>query len=369
MSLVVVTQPNFGPSFTHPSMNNVVRGHALASTSPASDPELYLECAIDLYNTYRKTVSHIPLVVNTPGWILGTGLELLEALIKHFEPENVIYMSEDGPLETVEALQAATTTNFTMLPSQPPEFTARTAAHLRAMQMMSYFHLAQVDDPQTQGRLVWNPEPLSSFPPTLVSYSDTRAGIAGIISYDYQSPPELLAEAINGMVLAAVEIEDQRAYRGLLLDGQQQPRVERTPEGIPFMPNHEDVTLSPEYSRILGLVLIRGIDVVNQQLQLLTPMPMDRIRSAKRQSRDIVLVHGKFDAPNWAYTEDLYVKSSEIQQDDTSEDDSDMEPENMKEASDMSAVPWVEVLKGNEKRPVGSKVWRVRRDLGRNNDG
>jgi polynucleotide 5'-hydroxyl-kinase GRC3/NOL9 len=28
-------------------------------------------------------------------------------------------------------------------------------------------------------------------------------------------------------------------------------------------------------------------------------------------------------------------------------------------------VPWVEMLHGSQKRAAGSKVWRVRRDLGR----
>ncbi|KAK4031211.1 hypothetical protein C8A01DRAFT_42310, partial [Parachaetomium inaequale] len=29
-------------------------------------------------------------------------------------------------------------------------------------------------------------------------------------------------------------------------------------------------------------------------------------------------------------------------------------------------VPWVEMLHGSQRRAAGSKVWRVRRDLGRN---
>ena len=372
LSLVHVTQPNLSAPFTHPH-GNVLRGHALASVSPASDPELYMECVVDLYKHYRQQASDLPLIINTPGWILGTGLELLEAIIKHVEPGYVVYMSEDGPSETVEALEGATTTNFSMLPSQPAEFTARTAAHLRAMQTMSYFHMGRLEPME---RLQWNPTPLSSVAPWLVSYDSSRSGIHGVLSYDYQSPLELLAETINGSVLAAVEIEDSQAYGGLLPRGQTHPRTLRTPEGIPVIPNPDDVSLSPHHSQIIGLVLIRGIDAGKQQLQLITPIPQERIASIKQQARDIVLVHGKFDAPNWAYMEDLYLKSSdddtgpktlEIEQEDTSEDDSDMEPDNVGEASDMKAVPWVEILKGNQKRPVGSKVWRVRRDLGRNN--
>ncbi|CAM1504231.1 Fc.00g018220.m01.CDS01 [Cosmosporella sp. VM-42] len=393
LSLVHVTQPNLGTPFTHPgaheTANRAIRCHALASVTPASDPELYLACATDLYGTYKKSLPDSPLIINTPGWILGTGLDLLSEVISNTEPDEVLYMSEEGPSETVEMLQGATKTMFTELPSQQSEFTSRTAAHLRAMQTMSYFHL----DDATQrahgadgikSRLSWNPSPLSTIHPWLIRYSGPRPGVLGILSYDYQSPPELLAETINGMVLAAVEIEDPNAFRNLAADSMDHdavdrqgaiPTVLRTPEGLAYIPNHTDSTLDPRHSHTIGLVLIRGIDTKSQTLQILTPISLDRIKDIKSRGRDIVLVHGKFDAPNWAYTEDLYQRADndegndggiEITDEDTSEDDSDAEPEAVEKVSDIAAVPWIEILKRNEKRPVGSRVWRVRRDLGRN---
>jgi polynucleotide 5'-hydroxyl-kinase GRC3/NOL9 len=380
LSLVHVTQPNLSAPFTHASLENpafrVLRCHALASVSPASDPDCYRECVVDLHDEYRRALGNLPLIINTPGWILGTGLELLGEIIKHTSPSEVVYMSEEGPAEAVELLQAATAKVFSTLPSQPAEFTSRTGAHLRAMQTMSYFHSLPPNGSLSSGRSgqKWNPAPLTTVRPWQVKYAGPDSGITGILSYDYQSPPDLLADTINGAVLAAVEIEGLKAYRSLLEQQSTTPRILQTPEGIPLIRNPDDSTLDPQYSQTVGLVLVRGIDVARQSLQLITPIPLQKMQDIRKLGRHIVLVHGKFDAPNWAYTEDLYQRSGEeevgtrtleVEHRDTSEDDSDMEPENVGDASDMTAVPWVEILKGHDKRPVGSKVWRVRRDLGR----
>lgn len=366
LSLVHVTEPNLSPPFVHTNQTGkVLRCHALAAVSPSSDPDFYQECAIDLYEKYCQKLAGIPLIINTPGWVLGTGLALLEMIIGRIAPSQVVYMSEDGPAETVDALRRAARNTFDTVQSQQSEFTTRTAAHLRAMQTMSYFHHRAI----ASGRQAWDPSPLSTIVPLQVRYSGPQSGILGILSYNYQPPPELLAEAINGMVLAAVEIEDPKALHGLVGI---QPAVPRTPEGLPFIPNPDDLALDPRFSNTIGFVLVRGIDSTTESLQIITPVPLPRIQGIRGYGRQIVFVHGKFDAPAWAYTEDLHCRSTEeenanqamdIEDQDTSDDDSEVEPDNMENAYDVTAIPWLEALRKNQRRPVGSKVWRVRRNL------
>nr|XP_036579556.1 Polynucleotide 5'-hydroxyl-kinase GRC3 [Colletotrichum truncatum]KAF6787164.1 Polynucleotide 5'-hydroxyl-kinase GRC3 [Colletotrichum truncatum] len=400
VSLVRVREPNLGPSFTHVATSEpavtIVRCHSIASVSPASDPELYLECALDLYHHYQNTCRGLPLIINTPGWVLGTGLDLLTELTTKFKPTEVIYMSEDGPKESVEGLQTACKGTFTMLPSQQSEFTSRTAAHLRSMQAMAYFHMRRL----TSNQFTWDPLPLTTQPPLLVNYSGKRRGILGIVSYDYQPPAELLAENINGSILCLVETVDIKAFSRLRgdntgsatttdemdVDGGVEFKVlndmiSRTPEGLPYIPNSDAQTLDPQYSQTLGMVLLRGIDTKASVIQLLTPIALERIEAAKEAGHYLVLVHGKLDSPGWAYTEDLYYQSFgsngadsaddavEVMDEDTDSDDSDKEPDNPQLAGDVSGTPWIEVLQGHEKRPVGSRVWRVRRDLGRAGPG
>ncbi|PON30445.1 protein GRC3 [Trichoderma gamsii] len=409
VSLVQVIRPNLSAAFTHPDLEDdsykVIRCHALASITPAAAPDHYLECVLDLLDSYRRQLRNCHLLINTPGWILGTGQDLLVEIITRVNPPEVIYMSEDGPADVVEVLRGATKKTFTTLPSQPSEFASRTAAHLRAMQAMSYFHLQGQGSPSSGQRSSWNSSPLTSIPPWQVRYTGPERGVFGILLYDYQAPSELLSEAINGMILAAVDIEDPKAFRNLA-DTAQSPTdgmdkdcysainsvISNTAEGLPYISNTNDITLDPRFSQTVGLVLVRGIDVATKTLHILTPIPPQRIEQIRLQGRQIVLVHGKFDAPTWAYTEDSYERTRqedtnadkplEITNEDTSEDededdvgDDDGEDATMgdmplgQNAGTSTALPWVEVLRGNQKRPVGSRVWRVRRDLGRNTGG
>ena len=398
LSLVRVGKPNLGPSFSHPGGSlpetTIVRSHTLASVTMASSPDLFLSCAIDLLRTYRNELPGFPLVINTPGWILGTGLEILLQLVRIFDPLEVLYMSEDGPIDVVDALRNVVRGSLSLLPSQPAEFTVRTAAHLRAMQQMAYCHLDMRGKEIVGNANSWTSRPLSSIRPLQIHFAGPERGFLGIVSYEYDSPPELLTEAINGMLLAAVEIEHADAFSawnlpksttqvlaeaepnklgGSSLD----PPISQTPEGIPFIRNPDDVALDPQHSRLIGLLLVRGIDTTSKTLQILTPVPYERLMAVQNQARRIVLVHGKFGTPTWAYTEELYWQSTaqsrtkdeaELVEGDTTDDSSEMGGDTLQKTSDLSSVPWVENVKGDQKRQVGSKVWRVRRDMGRNND-
>ncbi|KAG6001195.1 hypothetical protein E4U21_004616 [Claviceps maximensis] len=396
VSLIRVSRPNLGVPFSHTSFgdpgNTVVRCHALASVTPASSPDLFIACAIDMFEFYQRFHRKSPLIINTPGWILGTGLDLLVALITRIRPAQVIYMSEEGPADVVETLKGATKHEFSTLPSQPSEFMLRTSAHFRSMQMMSYFHSQVQPECKTTKApsIKWLVQPLSHTRPYVVQYEGKNQGILGILSYDCQTPPHLLAASINGAILAIVEIEASTAFREVdntrsNMGSETEAGVEicRTPEGLPLIVNATDGTLDPRYCRTIGLALIRGIDAHNKSLQVITPLQLSAFEEVQSQGRSIVLVHGSFDSPHWAYTEDLHGEQTN-QDDDALEKDFDMSDDEFSEddggvadcgtvqgsrtcASDASTVPWIETLRGDQKRPVGSRVWRVRRDLGKNN--
>lgn len=79
-------------------------------------------------------------------------------------------MSENGPAEVVDGLRdaaAAQKTPVYTLPSQASEYITRTAAHLRTMQTLSYFHSTI----SVKNNLVWNSQPLTEIPPYEISYS------------------------------------------------------------------------------------------------------------------------------------------------------------------------------------------------------
>jgi polynucleotide 5'-hydroxyl-kinase GRC3/NOL9 len=381
-----------------------------------------MACALDLFAHYRNFLQifpDCPLIINTPGWVLGTGLEILVDLIAKAKPNKVIYMSEEGPWEVIQSLrEAAKLIPVITLPSQASEYTTRTAAHLRTMQNMSYFHL----DTSTKQGTVWNGQPLTSTPPWEIRYAGENAGILGILCYGEQPPPSLLAETINGSLVAVVVIDDIAAIPGWNSEGEDainedsDPEMARpefsvrefgddslqlghleglltihTPsEEIPYFNPRNTISLDPKYSHCIGLALIRGIDVTRRRIQVLTPIPSKLIEEANEAGKSIVLVSGKLDTPGWAYTEDLNQKTalrkaSRNQDDDImdlgeegngdgDEDSVDIEgtdgSENNRGREDgFKNAPWVEKLEGSQGRGIGSRVWRVRRDLGRGADG
>ncbi|KAK4445003.1 polynucleotide 5'-hydroxyl-kinase grc3, partial [Podospora aff. communis PSN243] len=323
ISLNKLSAPNLAPSFCHPTLkptNGQLKSHAVAAITPAQDPSHYVECTLDLHAHYRATLGpKCPVIINTPGWIQGTGLDILSSLVHEIRPTEVIYMSQDGPEETVDALKsvcAATTTPFTTLPSHSTTNTSRTANDFRTMQTLSYFHLNYPS--LTTPTPTWNPNPLTTLRPWCVRYRAPSNGILGILCYDHQPGPSLLSEAITGMILALVQISFPSALRDLLFPypssemdidtlPESLPGITLTPEGLPLIQNPQGRTLDPRYSRALGLVLIRGIDTAKGHLQLLTPLPGDVLTEA--QGKDLVLVAGKFDTPSWAYAEDLYLRA------------------------------------------------------------
>ncbi|KAK4166551.1 hypothetical protein QBC43DRAFT_256997 [Cladorrhinum sp. PSN259] len=339
ISLIKLSQPNLSPPFCHPYSQSTIRSHAIAAVSPALDPEHFIECVLDLFSHYTQQFASHPLIINTPGWIQGTGLDILISLIQSLCPTEVIYTSQDGPEDTVSTLQSTVSPQsvFSTIPSSPQSISSetssssnpssRTALSLRTMSTMSYFHLLSSTE--------WDPTPLPSLPPLRVSYAPSRKGFLGVLCYDHQPSPLLLSEAINGTILALVRISNPSSSAFRHQEKQQEEEIIIAGEAkIPLINNPLGLTLDPAHSNLLSLVLVRGVDSQRGELQLLGPRGLsDKVKGIKGE--EMVLVAGRFDTPLWKEGEE--------------------------------EVPWVQVLRGSEKRSVGSKVWRVRRDLGRSN--
>jgi polynucleotide 5'-hydroxyl-kinase GRC3/NOL9 len=298
------------------------------------------------------------------------------------------------------------------LPSQVSNYVTKTAAHLRTMQTMSYFHIKLADGE----KLAWSTQPLSSMPPWEIRYSGENAGILGIMCYGEQPPPSLLLESINGSLLAVVVLDDMAAIPGwereerdniekdtyndqpypmdmgdtelrVLDDGSLHPQhleiplIVRTPnEDLPYFNPANAISLDPKHSHCIGLALVRGIDISRRRLQIITPISPDVIGGLNETGKSIVLVSGKFDTPGWAYTEALMQKQSlektalKLREDDmdveegNESDEDSTEQERRSLGEGFQNAPWVERQEGSQGRAVGSRVWRVRRDLGRSGD-
>lgn len=220
VSLVHVRSCNLGVPFTHPTVmspegDHLIRAHHVGRVSLKDDPGHYLQCAMDLLHRYtllKHQYPACPLIVNCSGWVLGSGLEVLTELIRHWAFTDIIYTSTLGPVEVVDTLAESAGkagTPFYTLESQSCLITTRTAADLRIMQTLSYFHL---DEPEARF-LRWNPSLINEIEPLVVRYSGPRQDVFGILTIGEEQGPEYLATILEGFVVGLVVIEDEAAIR------------------------------------------------------------------------------------------------------------------------------------------------------------
>ncbi|KAH9826602.1 mRNA cleavage and polyadenylation factor CLP1 P-loop [Teratosphaeria destructans] len=313
ISLVEVDAPLLGPSFTHlasvaSEQYRLVRCHSIAATSFKDDPDHYLACA---KNLVQHVNPRMPLVINSCGWVSGLGATIAADLVKITGVTDLIVL--DPVDETLIELlqQKATAITVHRTPRQPPRPSARTPAELRNMQTMAYFHqrASSVDT-------TWSSQPISTARPWLVKYTEPNAGIRAIVSYAQLPHPDLLAEVLNGSLVALITIENPHLPTALgRPDGHDHDNndddpttwLSSTPEGLPYpLPHDHEIPrpLDPKHSHCVGLALVRAIDVEQRELQLVTPIPAHQIAALVQKA--VVLVSGSFDAPEWAYLEDLY---------------------------------------------------------------
>ncbi|KAF9891737.1 Polynucleotide 5'-hydroxyl-kinase grc3 [Aspergillus nanangensis] len=430
--LAHLRSPVFGPPFSHPSLEgsqdgSIVRAHHIGATSPKDDPDHYVLAATDLMDRYRALLAsypQCPLIINYPGWIFGLGLEVAIWLVRSLGLSDVVYMSEKGPMEVVEPLgQAAHAAMVPLmtLPSQPTDFTSRSSAQMRSMQIQSYFHMCRPSEISTP---LWFDKPMSRVRPFHVAYAGPKQGIRGIMVLGSHINPDLLHEMLDGSIVGVVAIESPDAILGHSNalsnggvmakppsnheDGSQpdsDTNMENTaPEeaaapsidsSVTHTPN-EDLPylfagagscnpLNPKASHSLGLALVRSIDVSSKQLELVTPIATSKIRDALQQGYGIVLVRGPLDSPNWAVSEDYYAARAAEKRHRRSIESSrasngTSRPDEMSTTDDharlstilkdrirrSSNVPWMTVIEDNSRRQREAaqrerSLWKLRK--------
>ncbi|KAI4244823.1 MAG: hypothetical protein LQ352_006689, partial [Teloschistes flavicans] len=214
ISLVKVNACNLGPPFSHPTTLaggfRVLRSHHIGAVSPRDDPIYYLRSVLDLSEYYLRNYPLFPLVVNTAGWIQSSGLDLLAEFIQHLSLTDVVYTSILGPSEVVQSIsQVATASGVSvhLLSCQPVEAAPRSAADLRMMQTLSYFHL---DEPEGE-YLHWNSTAITNMSPLSVHYAGSGQAIYGVQCLGQEVDPDFLLDVLENSIVGIVVIEDDIA--------------------------------------------------------------------------------------------------------------------------------------------------------------
>ncbi|EJU05971.1 hypothetical protein DACRYDRAFT_12792 [Dacryopinax primogenitus] len=302
LSLHVLSRPVLGPSFSHPLPP--YRAHYLGSSSPKSDPALYLTAVEALLQSFRLELQFpsamevgdgrvsdvVPLVVNTMGWTKGLGARLLEQVEQLVQPTHVFEFPDSGetahPLDRFSSSTLTPTGNrddrqvYTLEPVQPsPRLSAYNAPLLRALSTMSYLH----SHPPQEGQSTrWSTTPLCAQLPYEVDLRTTFDKIVLLGPGSEDVVPEELGTVLNGSLVTFLAVDDGSEPLPAH-DGHLMPYEQRAPAPSPFT------------SHCLGLGVIRSFNRESGKALVLTPVPLSTLPKAR------VLVKGELELPIWAF--------------------------------------------------------------------
>ncbi|KAF9970099.1 Polynucleotide 5'-hydroxyl-kinase grc3, partial [Actinomortierella ambigua] len=348
VALHILERPALGPPFTHfrPPRRAFYVGHS----TPRDDPDYYMMCIQELVRTYFEEISHtrhwdeddeyhsdtengdddhIPLIVNTQGWIKGMGLDLLLQLLNCARASHIFgFHSASNPESNLPS------PFFDFLKAQanqihPPMFHYVGAVVLgddnnlspfskfhpadhRTLALVSYFYAKQqllptaaagagpTAESQEEDRNQWD------FTQALIVRRpwcwDWRQAKGVWVLFD-QVPPSQILHALNASVVAllgdkesmdeesmdedegnGVKDED-KANNSMENQGQDSERGDQGTQAPPLEPETEATITPPNYfplgqypppppalTTCHGLAIIRSIQPATHSLHILTPI-------------------------------------------------------------------------------------------------
>jgi polynucleotide 5'-hydroxyl-kinase GRC3/NOL9 len=354
LSLVHITEPIFGPAYTHsyiarPGHFKTIRAHCVGAISPKDVAQRYLDCVADLIATYerkRLDVGATKLIMNCPGWLLGEGRSLVEKLIVNSKPTSIVFLSLEAGWKVAKDYQVLIRANDNrpVFPLRRLNYMShlRTSTQQRLMQQMAYFHHAGTE------QSIYLSTPLTAKEGTYLSWNRKRADFLGIITAGDDLNPDFLAECIAGTVVALCYIEDE-AY----LASQVRYLKHTKAEDMPYWRNmgrHQWLDVCN--TQCIGFAYIQEVDVERKRLKIQTPRT--KLNALKRidGTPGLFLMRGRLDQPTWihearsAWREELEIDYEGLP----------------KEYSTRLEQPWMEEVRKDD---VLSQTWRPRRDVRR----
>lgn len=276
------------PIFAHnfPFTNKHLCQHYVGFNTPSRQPSRYLKLCESLYGYYRKNLQehNYPLIINTPGWIKGFGVEVLKALCDLVKPTHFVFVSnmqKDSTSEILDALSMEKLYNINGVYGVPSRYSPQ---QLRNLQTLLYFHHVGSK---------FNFQPLLASPPLQVSYADNTVSLLGIacstVLDTYNFPQEHLCNTLETTVCGIYGISlDQ--FEVLVQEG----KVSATKGCLNLVSSDHFAEVDGTF---FGLALIHSVDQKKHTVNLYTPINPQRLKEASDSHR-LILVRGRTDIPS-----------------------------------------------------------------------
>ncbi|KAG0022285.1 Polynucleotide 5'-hydroxyl-kinase grc3 [Entomortierella chlamydospora] len=323
VALHVVETPALGAPFTHP--RQPYRAFFVGNSTPRDDPDYYMACIKELVKTYYSEVSHtrswedadddyhsddeeddhIPLIINTQGWIKGIGYDLLLQLLDYTAPSHIFgfHSPSFGDSNLPQSFFAALDEQSAIARRPKPTFYYVTAVALgddsnlspftkyhpadhRALSLLSYFYLKQHNSRIGQGdddNLTWDfTQALVVRRPWCWNWSRAK----GIWVLFDQVPASQILHVLNGSLVALTGDKEDQPDDNIPDVGsgnnKNPVQVVEAHDGQITPPNYFPLGLypspPPEHTTCHGLAIIRSIQPSTQSLHILTPIPISKLK-------------------------------------------------------------------------------------------
>ncbi|KAF2661588.1 hypothetical protein K491DRAFT_764896 [Lophiostoma macrostomum CBS 122681] len=321
ISLVLVREAELAPPFLNASTlpssltsNEVIHSFPLPIGALSNYDDYFVACVGEFIGIYAQSSLRnpsIPLIIDTPGWLYSTRLDLLLRSISRVKPQRLVCLSASQMISEESSIQDALNyvarrerSSMHEIPAQSiltPH--SRTEQELRSMQMLSYFHC---DDFNKSKHLqhTSRANPLSSHTPWEFCYEETDEmdqSCLGFLLLNEWADADQIPAILNGSVVQIVHTEGE-INEGL-------GSLARTEQHhIPYFEFDPDALLNflnPSKAKLLCTALLRGWDFENRIAQLLIPKSHDFLVQ-DLDPKKTILVFGCCEYPEWAYTEDAY---------------------------------------------------------------
>ncbi|GLD94566.1 hypothetical protein PINS_up003177 [Pythium insidiosum] len=264
VSLHALTAPLLGPGFTH--MKTPLRAFFCGGTNPGTDPLYYMRAVRSLLRLYARHYAHVPLVINTDGWVKSMGHDLLCSVIAEAAPQHIQFdLPSHGAwrVHSVEPWDPAGAATV-----QAP----RSSKEMRLYRLHSYFLGRSLCSPSVPRQQLQNlhfitekdrlsaaiARAYAALTPFAVPFDAVDVAFTGA-----SVPPSQLLLSLNCSVV------------GLCVNPQWAPLPER---GASVVDGPPRIQLDRVHAPCVGLGLVHAVDATRRCLFVQSPLPLELLR-------------------------------------------------------------------------------------------
>ncbi|KIV82928.1 hypothetical protein PV11_04993 [Exophiala sideris] len=289
ISLVHVTDPMFGPSFTHVTSSlgpphAVIKMHFLGDFDETDLADWHVDRVHDLIaleQTHRRGLGNVPVIILAPKWMNAIDQQTIGKIWKDMAPTDIVCMDSrpNSPhLQTWRHFAEADACRIHQLGAQVYDNIPPAREH--DLQMQSYFHVA---DSLITGQGC--PEtPILARSPTTLAYAGDESDICAIVLLGGHVALEDTYDALEGSVVAVLIVQRQQD-KPITVDDTEEDQSNRntgwllchTEEYLPRLmgrSSHASFPFSADHSRCIGLAMVTEIDIMTRQVALISSLAL-----------------------------------------------------------------------------------------------